>query len=145
MSDTVVQIGNAAADIVGLPRQATLVGNTNQNAVKILRAVRNAQREVSRDFDWVVLKREHTFTTDGSSSYALPTYFDRILNGTIWDRTNYCKLTGPVRSNEWQEWKSGITTASSLEKIFRIYSDSTGTKVIEILPSDDSGSEIAFE
>ena len=145
MSSTVLQIGNAAAQIVGLPRQATLVGNQNQNAVKVLRALENAKREVSRDFDWVALKREHTFATDGSSSYAVPNYFDRIINGTLWDRTNYRSVIGPLSSTEWQKWESGTVSGTTYYKLLRIFSDSVGTKILKIYPSSDSGSTIAFE
>ena len=145
MSSTVAQIGNAAAEIVGLPRQTTYVGNTNQNAIKILRAVKDAARDAGRDFDWVVLRREHTFVTDASSSYALPTYFERIVNGTIWDRTNYRQLIGPMTSTEWQKWKSGSVSGSSIDKLIRIYSTTSGVKNIEIYPSTDTGNTIAFE
>lgn len=145
MSDTVLQIGNAAADIVGLPRQTTLVGNSNQNAVKILRAVTEATRDAHRDFDWVQLKREHTFVTDASSSYSLPSYYDRMVLGTAWNRTEYERLVGPLPSAKWQEYKSGSITATGVYTLFRLYSDSSGDKVIEIYPSTDTGNTIAFE
>jgi hypothetical protein len=145
MSDTVAQIGNAAAEIVGLPRQTTFVGNSNQNAIKILRAVKDAGRDASRSIDWVVLRREHTFTTDASSSYALPAYYDRLINNTIWDRTNYRRLIGPVEPSVWQLYKSGSLTIPSLNKVFRFAADSSGNKVIEIYPDTDTGSSLAFE
>ena len=145
MSMTVADICKATADIVGLPRQASYYGSTNQNAVKTLQAVGDAGRDVSRGVDWVVLRREHTFTTDASSSYSLPTYFDRIINRTIWDRTNYRRLVGPVQPNEWQMYKSSAVTLPSLNKVFRFAADSSGTKVIEIYPDTDTGNTIAFE
>lgn len=145
MSKTVAQICEAAAEVVGLPRQTTHVGNTNQNARKILRAIKDGARDVSRDLDWVALRREHTFSTDASSSYSLPTYFDRLINNTIWDRTNYRRLVGPMQPSMWQVYKSGSLTLPTLDKIFRFAADSSGTKVIEIYPDTDTGNTIAFE
>jgi len=145
MSSTVLQIGNTAADTVGLPRQATLVGNSNQNAVKILRAITAAGRDAHRDFEWAQLKREHTFATDASSSYAMPTYYDRMILGTAWDRTQYRPLVGPLSSSKWQEYESGAIGVTGLSTLFRIYSNSDGDKVIEIYPSTDTGNTLAFE
>jgi hypothetical protein len=143
MGSTVLQIGNAAADIVGLPRMTTLVSNANQNAVKILRALKDAAKWASRDIDWITMRREHTFATTAASSYSLPDYFDRIVNGTVWDRTNYRQMIGPMTSTEWQKYKS--TDATAVYSLFRIYSDSAGGKVIEIYPDTDTGNTIAFE
>ena len=145
MGSTVKQIADSAAETVGLPKTATYIGNTNQNAVKILRAIKDAARDVHRGNDWVTTRREHTFATTATSSYVMPTYFDRIVGETAWDRTNYRRLHGPLPPVEWQKYKSGNVTLSTISKLFRITSNDSGTKVLEILPTTDTGSTIVFD
>jgi len=147
VGQTVLEIGNAAATVVGLPEQSTLLGNTNQNARRILKAVKDAARDAFHDIDWVRLTRTHTFATDGSSYYLLPTYYDRIVNGTIWDRTNYKPVLGPMTRTEWQKYESGLVSLSGIYKACRIFADDTlqSVKRIGIYPETDTGSTIAFD
>lgn len=146
MGKTVLQIGNEAAALCNLPQQTTLVGNTNQNAVRILQAVKDgSEKDVFRGEEWVNLQLEHTFATDASSSYSLPVDFDRIINGTIWDRTNDRPLVGPVTPQQWQQYESGLDGLTGLTKLFRIVGDGAGSKVVKIYPSTSTGETIAFE
>jgi len=147
MAKTVLQIGNAVASACGLPQQTTLNGSSNQNAMRILQSVKDgAGRDVFRGQDWVNLQSEHTFATDASSSYdELPSDFDRLINGTLWDRTNERPLVGPVTAQQWQRYESGLDGLTGLTLLFRIVGDGAGDKVIKIYPSTSTGSTIAFE
>ena len=147
MAKTVLQIGNAAAAACGLPQQTNLVGNNNQNALRILQSVKDAAgRDVSRGYDWANLQYEHTFATTAASSYdELPADFDRIINGTIWDRTNERPVYGPVTAQKWQRYESGLDGLTGLTLLFRIVGDESGSKVIKIYPSTSTGVTIAFE
>jgi len=152
MGKTVLQIGNAAASACGLPQQTTLNGNTNQNAVRILQSVKDAAgRDVFRGQDWVSLQIEHTFATTGATSYdEIPSDFDRLINGTLWDRTNERPLVGPVTAQQWQRYESGLDGLTGLTLLFRIASGYfLGTthidKVIKIYPTTSTGQTIAFE
>jgi len=150
MGKTVLEIGNAAASACGLPQQTSLIGNSNQNAVRILQSVKDAAgRDVFRGQDWVTLQNEHTFTNGSVPAvYALPTDYDRIINGTIWDRTNERSLVGPVTAQQWQRYESGLDGLTGLTKLFRIWnSESAGiiSKKIRIYPGDADGATIAFE
>ena len=152
MAKTVLQIGNAAAANCGLPQQTALYGNSNQNALRILQAVKDgAGRDVFRGNDWAVLQSEHTFSTDGSTAYAVPSDFDRLINGTLWDRTNERPLVGPVTAQQWQRYESGLDGLTGLTKLFRItggvilVGGFAGDKVIKIYPTTSTGETIAFE
>ena len=147
MAKTVLQIGNAAASACGLPQQTNLVGNNNQNALRILQSVKDAAaRDVFRGQDWVNLQYEHTFVTTGASSYdELPVDFDRMINGTIWDRTNERPVYGPVTAQKWQRYESGLDGLTGLTLLFRIVGDGEGSKVIKIYPSTSTGTTIAYE
>jgi hypothetical protein len=147
MSKTVLEIGNEAAGLCNLPQQTTLVGNTNQNAVRILRAVKDAaEKDVFRGAEWEILQYEDTFATDASTSYdELPADFDRFILGTIWDRTNDRPVIGPVTPQLWQKYESGLSGLSGLRLLLRVMGDAAGGKVIKIHPSTDTGTTIAFE
>jgi hypothetical protein len=147
MAKTVLQIGNAAASACGLPQQTNLVGNANQNALRILQSVKDAAgRDVFRGYDWANLQYEHTFVTTGATSYAeLPVDFDRIINGTIWDRTNERPVYGPVTAQKWQRYESGLDGLTGLTLLFRIVGNELGSKVIKIYPDTSTGVTIAFE
>ena len=147
MGKTVLEIGNAAAAACGLPQQTTLIGNANQNAVRILQSVRDAAgRDVFRGQDWINLQKEHTFVTTAASSYdELPVDYDRMINGTLWDRTNERPMVGPVTAQQWQRYESGLDGLTGLTLLFRIVGDGAGSKVIKIYPSTATGETIAFE
>lgn len=149
MSKTILQIGNEAAALCNLPQQTALFGNSDQNAVRILQAVKDAaEKDVFRGNKngWEILQSDHSFATDGSSSYdEIPADFDRIVQGTLWDQTNYRPIIGPVSQTTWQKYNSGLQGVSGLYLLFRIVGDGAGGKVIKIYPSTDDGTTVAFE
>ena len=147
---TVLEIGNAVASACGLPQQVSYTDSSNQNAVRILQSVKDgAGRDVYRGQDWITLQREYTFPTTGTGGYEIPADYDRIINGTIWDRTNERPLVGPVTAQQWQRYESGLDGLTGLKLLFRIvgniYSVGGLEKIIKIYPNTNTGTTIAFE
>ncbi len=147
MSDTVLDIGYKLSDDVGLPRYTNLVGNQEQNARRILTSIKDAlDLDVFTDVDWEMLKQSASISVLGAgvTTYTLPTDFDRIINDTIWDETNYDKVRGPVDLREWQEFNKGFAQLAGLELVCRIQgSAATNTKVITFYP-DTSAATVSL-
>lgn len=147
MSTTVLDIGQKLSDDCGLPSYGNLVGNQQQNARKILRSISDGLLlDAFIDQDWEMLKKAGSVTTSGGgvTTYALPDDFERIVNSTIWDDTNYEPIRGPVDLVEWQELVKGSVQLSGLELVCRIQGAlATNTKVITFYP-DTSASTVSF-
>ncbi|MGI9345509.1 MAG: hypothetical protein ACR2PW_04510 [Gammaproteobacteria bacterium] len=110
----------------------TIIGNTNDTAKQILALANREGRLLSRRADWEEMQTEHTFTTVASTeTYSPPSDFRYLIDGTLWDRTNYWELRGPASPQEWQELKSGIITEGTRKWIrFRL-----GTLYVHPVPT----------
>src|SRR5688572_457522 len=112
--DSVGNIVNDAALELGLITSASadVYGETNQNIVQLRALLKSLGQRLVRDFKWSHLTKEHTFdTADGVSNYTLPDDFQRIVDGTAWNRTTDLPLVGPLNAQQWQALKG---QASSL-------------------------------
>lgn len=142
MSDTVNTIAQRLSDECGLPRYPNIIGSTEANARKILNAIKDgAKYDVFRDHDWETIKLEGTISAlgGGVTTYSLPADFSRIVNGSLWDETNYRQVRGPVDIREWQEFNKGLAQLAGLELVCRIQGDqSNNTKVITFYPDTDA-------
>ena len=89
-------------------------GNNLDDTARL--AVSSAQRAglwIARRHNWLILTKEWTFSTVASQdSYSLPTDFSHLVNDTLWDRTNYEKIRGPLNAQEWQEYKSSVLSST---------------------------------
>lgn len=147
MSDTVLDIGYKLSDDVGLPRYTNLVGNQEQNARRILTSIKDGvEIDAFTDVDWEMLKQSVSISVLGAgvTTYALPTDFDRIINDTIWDDTNYNRVRGPVDLREWQEFNKGLAQLAGVELVCRIQgAPATNTKVMTFYP-DTSAATVSL-
>lgn len=135
---TIVQ---AVARDTGFSPPSTVVGSSNETAVRILRALTKSGRQMLRDFEWEALINEATVTTDGNAAgaYDLPTDFQRFVNGTWWDATNQWPLRGPANAQQWQQLQNGIVTIGP-RKFFRL----RGNQIL-FYPVPSSGDTITYE
>jgi hypothetical protein len=144
---TVLEIGQAIADEIGLPRENNLIGNSTQNARKILRSIQDGIfLDAFIDRDWEILKGEGTInlTGGGVTTYSLPSDFDRVMNGTIWDETNYKQVRGPVDKREWQDYNKGLAQLAGLELVTTIVGDlASNAKTMSFYP-DTSAATVSF-
>jgi len=138
------------AEAVPTAKPATIIGNPEQTAVVLLSAARKAGQSISRarnsNGGWLILQKEHTFSTVASTvDYSLPSDFQRLLQDTLWDRTNYWELRGPMSPGDWQMYKSSVLGNSvSPRKRYRIRA-SSGSKVFSIDPTPSSADSMVFE
>lgn len=114
---------------------ATIVSNTDPTAVRLLNLADRTGRALKALHAWQAMNQTYTFPTVASTgTYALPSDFQRFLNLTQWDRTNYTNVRGPVSAAEWEVLRSGnLSSASTIPSFFRI---AAGVFAIYPTPSD---------
>lgn len=133
-----------AADRIGIVRPSSVVGSTDQQVLRLLGYAQQEVKELGRKYDWQKLIRETTFTSTAtaiqtsSGSTVVPADFDRIKDGTFFNRTEKREVYGPLSAEEWQ-YSQSVTTHTFVEA-FRFRNDQ-----LLMTPGDTSGDTIAFE
>lgn len=141
---SLLTVAQAVAEEVGLPSPSAIIGSTDKTAKQLLRLINRSGKRMAKK-NWAVLQKEHTFSTVASTaSYDLPTDFDRFLDGTMWDRSQYWDLRGPMSPREWQILKSGLVANGSVRSRFRMKPDTRVNKYF-LDPTPSSIRSMVFE
>lgn len=143
---TILQLLQWAADELGIKRPSTVVASTDSTTRQLLALLRREGLALRDRYSWPVLQKEHTFTlANGTASYALPGDYLRLLDGTLWDRSQNFPLIGGVSPRHWQYRKSGISQLSPRME-FRIKGTSLTQFYLHPTPdSSTDGNTLAFE
>lgn len=81
----------------------------------------------------------------GQSDYALPTDFQRPVDGTMWDRSRYWQMRGPQSPQQWQVYKSSVIGQASVQRRFRFRQEGGQLRFsIDPVPTDN-GSPLVME
>lgn len=140
---SLISVAQTVADEVGLPTPTAIIGSPDRTAKQLLRLINRTGKNLAKR-NWTVLQKEHTFSTVASTaSYSLPSDFERLLDFTMWDRTQYWSLRGPRSPQEWQRVKSGLV-APSIRSGFRIKADTRVNKYF-LDPTPSSALDMVFE
>lgn len=132
------------ADELGLVKPSTILSNTEETAVRLLALAKRSGLAIKGYHDWTFLTIETTIATVAStSSYALPSDFDRFVVHTDWDRTNKWRLYGPLTPAQWQSSKSGLATSAS-RRLWRLR-PVTGANKFYVDPTPTAVETLAYE
>ena len=125
---SLLTVAQAVAEEVGLPMPGSIIGSNDKTAKQLLRLINRSGKRLAKK-NWTILQKENTFSTVASTaSYSLPSDFDRLLDGTAWDRDSYWSLRGGLTPRQWQVYKSGLVANSTVRSRFRIKPDSRVNK-----------------
>ncbi len=81
----------------------------------------------------------------GQSDYALPSDFHRPIDETLWDRSRFWAMRGPMSPQQWQLYKSSVIGRASIQRRFR-FRTIGGVQVFSVDPvPTDNGSALVFE
>lgn len=135
-----LQIGETAADRIGIPRPTSLIGSSDQNARLLLSVAQQEGKDLASRHAWQAITKEKTFTSTATEVQAnvIPSDFDRFVDGTFWNRTENRLVLGPASAQEWQALKSDRIQA--IHDIFR----HRGNDLL-LLPTPAAGASYAFE
>lgn len=137
---TLLSICQNATDEVGLDRPVTVVGSSDETAMRCLRyAIRTGRELVRKNIDYLV--EEEIFSTVASQeAYSTPADFDHFLPNTNWNRSTSRRMF-PIDADRWQELKSELVTAQINER-FRIRG---ADREMLIHPTPDSIQSMSYE
>lgn len=141
--ETVGSIVNDAALELGLitSEKADVFAETDPNVVQLLALLKRLGRKLSRQYTWAQLRDTHTITTVAlTATYALPTGFVRIVDGTVWNRTQDRQMI-PTSPQAWHYLQANGPTGIDSDFAFRILDNK-----FELFDTAPTASEtIAFE
>ena len=129
---TLLQLCENVADQVGVARPAAIVGSTDRTAKRMLGLLTLECKLLTERHAWSALNREATITTtNGTASYPVESDFDRIIDHTVWDATNYWEMRGSLTPAQWQRAKRSIAAQPTNRRRFRVKWD-TVSKAREV-------------
>jgi hypothetical protein len=134
------------AKIAGVASPSAVIGLSDETAQLLLACANRAGKSLEKRHQWLDLVTEYTFNTVASTAnYELPSDYSRLVDGTLWDRSNYEQIRGPLSPQEWQLHKSSILASTATTwKQFRIRNVS-GNRRFSIHPTPDAIESLVFE
>lgn len=129
-----------ACDRIGLPRPSLVIGSSDTQVRQLLGLAQQEGKDLARRGPWQELTKETTFTATATTtqSGALPSDFERMIEGTFWNRTQDRRVVGPLTPQKWQMLQTGLY--SLVWDAFRI----RGTEIL-MSPAPTAGDTLAFE
>ena len=132
------------ADFTGFERETTIISNSSPTARQLLALCQREGKQLMRTTSWPILLKEHTFqTVSGTQNYALPSDFDRFIDGTAYNRTDLEAFSGPLTPQQFQLDRFGSASAGITQR-FRLKPASNVLK-FDITPTPTSAETIGFE
>lgn len=120
----------------GFPNLTQIVGNNDETARRLLGLCNRSGRSLQKLVDWTQCRAENVFTTTNNvSTYNLPADFDRFIPTTMWDRSNFWALEGPLNAQEWQYVKSGLVQNSPRSRFRLLPANNVNQFNVDPVPS----------
>jgi len=149
---SLLDICQRVARVIPIAVPSIIVGSSDSNATLLLGLAQDEGEALARRIPsgWTSQIIEHTFATDGTGDYTLPTDYQRMVDGTLWDRSRFWEMRGAMSPSQWQLYKSSPIGRASIQRRWRIRVPSgsgAGTPVkfsIDPTPTD-TGSTLVFE
>jgi hypothetical protein len=129
-----------SAKRLGLANPASAYGATDNQIVQLVALAQEEGIELARRHPWQVLTKEKTFTGTAAAaqSGAIPSDFDRFVDGTFFNRTQKRDVFGPISPQDWQFTQSVVS--QTITESFRRRGDS-----ILITPTPNGTDTYAYE
>lgn len=129
-----------ACYMMGVPPPATVIGNTDITALRLLYLANEEGRALAARHAWQAITQEKTFTTTAAAAQtgSIPSDFDRMIPETMFNRTAMRRVTGPISSDEWQQVQA--STSVFVNPVFRIRAN-----LIYIYPTPNATDTVAYE
>lgn len=119
----------------------TIAGNSNDTAMLVFQAVRDATNIVFNACNWQVMTKRYAFdTVNNQEGYDLPSdiFQTKIIPDTTWNAATRLQLLGPLSFDYWQNLKNW-TVVSTLIQNFIVYGNQ-----IKIYPTPTSVQSINY-
>ncbi len=136
--ETAADIVSAAALELGLISAAVAdpYASLDPNVLQLCALLNTAGRQLVRKHGWSQLRSTYTFpTVDTTQTYALPAGFDRLVDGSVWDRTDD-QPGVPINEQQYQHMSAVATPAGGAftfflkQDLFHIFPVPTSVRTI---------------
>ena len=98
-----------------------IIGNNEDVAVQIFQAIKTSVTDLSRNYQWQELQKEHSFVSViGQAGYNLPSDFDRIIDNTFWNASQNWSMIGGLTAESWRVLKNSLVTQAETVEYYRI-------------------------
>lgn len=150
-SRTMLEIASDAADVSGVGAPASLIGNRDPGARAIVSLLNRAGNNMARMRNtwgggWTALTREFSFqTVAGQEAYALPSDYQALVDGTVWDRTEFREARGTLSPQQWQRNRSGLIDTVTLAPYYRLRRGAGAQTQIFLDPVPGEADELVLE
>jgi hypothetical protein len=143
---TLLSIAQDVAAEIGVVEPATLVGNADLTAKRMLAVAKAEGQYLYRVANWSILQREHEITTTADEeNYPVPDDFGRLIVATAWDRTQYLQMRGGVTQAQWQRLRSSQLASAGIVRRFRLLAGPlSGSLLIDPVPGS-TGDTLVYE
>lgn len=112
MFGTAIQCIKQASAELGLPVPLEAAASRDQQAVQMLALLNAVGNELCRMYEWQFLRKSATITLiAGQSEYALPPDFSKLMNDSLWEKSNIYQVIGPVSVRQWAYLTNSVTIA----------------------------------
>jgi hypothetical protein len=140
---SLLTIITGACGQLNITQPTAVVAASDLQTKQLLALSRVEARDLNRRFDWQATTKEATFTTVAAETQtALTTAapdFDQYINGTMWNRTRFWQVGGPLTQEQWQRRKAAAAQVG-VRNWFRI----RGNNIL-FYPTPTAGDTIYFE
>jgi len=112
MPGTAIQCIRQASAELGLPVPLEAAASRDQQAQQMLALLNAAGNELCRMFEWQFLRRSASITLIANQSgYPLPPDFVKLMNDSLWEKSNIYQVIGPVSVRQWAYLTNSVTIA----------------------------------
>ncbi len=137
-----LQVVQRAALVCGIPAPSVAVQSTDGAIQQLVELVHLEGEDLSSRYEWQALRREATWTADGTGEEGaledLAPNFSRMIGQTFWDRSRRWRVNGPLSPEQWQQVQS--LRSPSVGPYYRIFGNQIHT--FPVLPN---GNQAVFE
>lgn len=112
--------------------------STDANIVQLRSLLKRVGRRLVMENEWLQLRRDFIFSTNGSGSATLPDGYLDIVDGTVWNRTTQRQMV-PVSPQQWEALQANVVTAT-IVLMYRVRQTT-----LQIFPSTATGDFCAME
>lgn len=107
---TLLSVIQDVSDRIGLPRPAAGISSNDQSVRTLIALANKEGKMLAKRWSWQALQKEYTWTTLAATKQftiatAIPD-FDYLIEETIYNRSQFRQLGGPLDPQEWQRLKA---------------------------------------
>lgn len=140
---SLLTIITGACQELSVVEPTSVIAATDLQTKQMLAICRKECRDLLRRFDWQVLTKQAAFTTVATETQTtlstVAADFYRIVDDSMWNRTQFWKVGGPLNAQDWQ-MKKAAAAQVGIRNYFRIRGNS-----ILFYPTPRAGESIYFE